>query len=305
MKKAMLTMALMALVYTLFGQQTHWTKADGFENNMNMSAVLYVDGTAQHLGQVEVGAFCGDECREATLPYDIDGEMVYLMTVSGNAGDVITFRLWDHQTDSELVYECLTLYSFVANEVVGEYPEWYPIHFTIPDAVYEIAATADPVEGGTVTGVGSYYQDAVAVLVATASEGYAFVNWTENGEVVSTEATYSFTVTCDRTLVANFEATTPPTPPTPPAPHELVITLNPGWNWISYLLTVEMPLEEAFESLTPNHGDMIKGQGSFSTYNAATGLWSGSLSTMVPGKGYIYFSNDTESKTFSYPAIGN
>ena len=136
MKKALMTWAFVMAIATLFAQQTHWTKAEGFENNMNMSAVLYVDGAVQHLGQVEIGAFCGDECREAILPYEIDGEQVYFLTISGSNGDVITFRLWDHQTDSELPYECATFYSFVANEVVGEYPEWYPIHFTIPDAVY-------------------------------------------------------------------------------------------------------------------------------------------------------------------------
>ncbi len=36
--------------------------------------------------------------------------------------------------------------------------------------------------------------------------GYAFVNWTENGTVVSTNPNYTFTVTGDRTLVANFAA---------------------------------------------------------------------------------------------------
>ena len=301
MKKAMITLAFVMAIATLFGQQTHWTKADGFENNMNMSAVLYVNGTVQHLGQVEIGAFCGDECREAMLPYEIDGEQVYLMTISGNAGDVITFRLWDHQTDSELDYECQTTYTFVANDVVGEYPEWYPIHFTSSVASFQITASTNPEEGGAVAGAGTYDSGATVTLTATASEGYAFVNWTENGAVVSTEATYSFTVTCDRVLVAHFELTDP----IGPNPNAVVITLDPGWNWISYLLTVETQVGEALVNLTPAHGDIIKGPGSFSTYNAATGLWSGSLSTMVPGKGYIYLSNDTESKTFTYPEIGN
>ena len=301
MKKAMITLAFVMAIATLFGQQTHWTKADGFENNMNMSAVLYVNGTVQHLGQVEIGAFCGDECREAMLPYEIDGEQVYLMTISGNAGDVITFRLWDHQTDSELDYECQTTYTFVANDVVGEYPEWYPIHFTSSVASFQITASTNPEEGGAVAGAGTYDSGATVTLTATASEGYACVNWTETGAVVSTEATYSFTVTCDRVLVAHFELTDP----IGPNPNAVVITLDPGWNWISYLLTVETQVGEALVNLTPAHGDIIKGPGSFSTYNAATGLWSGSLSTMVPGKGYIYLSNDTESKTFTYPAIGN
>ena len=34
--------------------------------------------------------------------------------------------------------------------------------------------------------------------------GYDFVNWTENGNMVSSDANYSFVVTGNRTLVANF-----------------------------------------------------------------------------------------------------
>ena len=67
-----------------------------------------------------------------------------------------------------------------------------------------IDATANPVEGGEVSGGGSYLEGAECTLTATASEGYTFTNWTENDEVVSTDATYTFAVNTDRTLVANF-----------------------------------------------------------------------------------------------------
>ena len=70
--------------------------------------------------------------------------------------------------------------------------------------VYSIEATPNPAEGGTVTGQGNYNSDATCTLTATPNEGYVFANWTENGTVVSTDASYSFTVTADRTLVANF-----------------------------------------------------------------------------------------------------
>ncbi len=295
MKKAMMTGVLVMLLTALFGQQTHWTKADGFENNMTMSAVLYVDGTAQHLDQVEIGAFCGEECREAMLPYDIDGEMVYFLTISGNTGEEITFRLWDHETDSELEYDCETTYSFVANDVLGEYPDWYSIQFATAVTNFEVAAVASLEEGGTVSGAGTYQEGATATLTATASEGYAFVNWTENDEVVSTEATYAFTVTGATTLVAHFEAATPP------SPGGFLLTIKPGWNWISYLLLEEMPLTTALENLSAGNGDMIKSQDGYSTYNASTGRWTGSLSAMIPGQGYIYLNKSSEVKTFSYP----
>lgn len=70
-----------------------------------------------------------------------------------------------------------------------------------------ITATANPPEGGTITGAGSYPIGSPASLTATANAGYGFVNWTENGTVVKTTATYSFTTTVDRTLVANFAQT--------------------------------------------------------------------------------------------------
>ena len=46
-------------------------------------------------------------------------------------------------------------------------------------------------------------------MVATANSGYKFTNWTENGTQVSTNAGYTFEVTSNRTIVANFEPSIP------------------------------------------------------------------------------------------------
>ena len=69
---------------------------------------------------------------------------------------------------------------------------------------YTINATADPTEGGTVSGAGSHNYNTTCTLTATANTGYTFVNWTCGSTVVSTNATYSFTVTGDTTYVAHF-----------------------------------------------------------------------------------------------------
>jgi hypothetical protein len=73
-----------------------------------------------------------------------------------------------------------------------------------------INATASPIGGGTVSGNGTYKYGETATLIATAntSENYYFVNWTEGGSVVSSIETYTFTVTNNRNLVANFEVET-------------------------------------------------------------------------------------------------
>ncbi len=73
-----------------------------------------------------------------------------------------------------------------------------------PATDYTISVTANPAEGGTATGGGTYQEGTSCTVNATANTGYDFLNWTENGNVVSTNANYTFTVTGDRTLVANF-----------------------------------------------------------------------------------------------------
>ena len=70
---------------------------------------------------------------------------------------------------------------------------------------YTVSATAT---NGTVSGTGAYQEGATATLTATPNTGYKFVNWTTGGVEVSTEATYSFPVTENVELVANFEAIT-------------------------------------------------------------------------------------------------
>lgn len=69
---------------------------------------------------------------------------------------------------------------------------------------YNVSATASPSAGGTVTGGGTLDCGSSCTLTATPATNYVFDNWTENGTVVSSNASYTFTVEGDRTLVANF-----------------------------------------------------------------------------------------------------
>lgn len=69
---------------------------------------------------------------------------------------------------------------------------------------YLIAAAESPPGSGSINNPGLYPQNSAAPLVAAPEAGFAFVNWTENGNVVSTNPNYTFTVTENRTLVANF-----------------------------------------------------------------------------------------------------
>lgn len=65
---------------------------------------------------------------------------------------------------------------------------------------YEITTSADPVEGGTVTGGGIYDYGSVATLAATPNEGYYFLCWNDGGG----SNPRHITVTGDATYTALF-----------------------------------------------------------------------------------------------------
>jgi hypothetical protein len=71
-------------------------------------------------------------------------------------------------------------------------------------ASFNISLVSNPVNGGTVTGGGTYNSNTPITVTATTNTGYTFMNWTESGNVVSTSPSYSFTVSSNRNLVANF-----------------------------------------------------------------------------------------------------
>jgi len=69
---------------------------------------------------------------------------------------------------------------------------------------YTVNLVAEPQEGGTVTGGGSYFFGVEATVTAQASDCYLFTGWYEDGLLVSESAEYSFTVDGDRELEAKF-----------------------------------------------------------------------------------------------------
>lgn len=69
---------------------------------------------------------------------------------------------------------------------------------------YFITLSASPTNGGSVSGGGTYNANSAVSVTATAAAGYTFSRWTEDGGQVSANATYPFTATASRNLVAVF-----------------------------------------------------------------------------------------------------
>ena len=122
-------------------------------------------------------------------------------TVTATANEGYTFTNW---IEGSTVVSTNASYTF---NVTGN--RTLVANFTVQaPTTYTVSVSANPEEGGTVTGGGTYEQDASCTVTATANEGYTFTNWTEDGNVVSTDDSYTFNVTNDRILVANFTVQT-------------------------------------------------------------------------------------------------
>ena len=114
------------------------------------------------------------------------------MTATANTG--YTFINW---TEGNEVVSTNATYTFT---VTGD--RTLVANFSLNS--YAISAVASPTAGGSVTGADTYNYGATATLTATPNTGYSFVNWTQGGVEVSTNPSYSFTVTEAADFVANF-----------------------------------------------------------------------------------------------------
>lgn len=122
------------------------------------------------------------------------------ITLNATANAGYRFQRW---TENGSAVSTANPYSFTASRnrtLVAQFVQVQTVN---------IAASASPAAGGSVSGGGNIEQGTSCTLRATANSGYRFVAWKENDSVVSTSATYTFTASANRTLVAEFEVYVP------------------------------------------------------------------------------------------------
>jgi hypothetical protein len=82
----------------------------------------------------------------------------------------------------------------------------------LPQA-YLVDTVVSPAASGTATGDGSFEPGTLVAIQATPTPGFRFLNWTENGDVVSTNSSHSFNIgDVNRSLIANFVIADVPSP---------------------------------------------------------------------------------------------
>ena len=100
---------------------THWhSDAHAYPYNMNVLAVVELDGEELHEGHYEVAAFADGECRgSASMMYiePIDRYMV-LLTISGDEAADLRFSLYDKETGTE--YYSSNVIGYQTDAIIGE-----------------------------------------------------------------------------------------------------------------------------------------------------------------------------------------
>ena len=146
MKRILTTLTLLlTLCPFVFGQTSsyHWTpNLSGYDNDLLLTSIVMIDGDmveTEGVGTYEIGAFCEGECRgtEKISLEIIKNQPYYLvfLFIAGDKGDVVTFRIYDHNNERELNYQCTTEIKLTKDGIVGTYLDPKPIEF------YSVAET--------------------------------------------------------------------------------------------------------------------------------------------------------------------
>ena len=266
-----------SLVANFTVEGNHWTPVDegSYPFFMTLYGVIQINGVEQTSNQLELGVFCGDECRGTAIASEFYLTHRYLteVNVNGDSGQQLTFKLYDHATLQELDLLPPDAITFTISGY-GTPVNPYILNFTSP---VDITATVDPDGAGTVTGTGEFGIGMFCTLTATANTGFQFLNWTLNSTVVSTSPAYTFTVTEEANYVAHFQ-------------HIHTRPLVSGWNWWStYIEQDGINGLEMLENSLGASGIRIQGKNTSVDYfeYQGTGYWYGALNAIANEQMYL------------------
>ncbi|MCJ7553083.1 MAG: ice-binding family protein [Ignavibacteriaceae bacterium] len=118
------------------------------------------------------------------------------VTVTATPNSGYTFTNWT-EGGIELTTNANYQFTIVGNRALVA-------NFEVGTTTYTVTLSSNPTAGGTTSGGGTFNSGSSVTVTATANSGYTFTNWIEDGTEVSTDSSYTFIITEDRTLVANF-----------------------------------------------------------------------------------------------------
>ncbi|MCR5326584.1 MAG: hypothetical protein K6E37_07560, partial [Bacteroidales bacterium] len=233
------------------------------------------------------------------------------MTIYGNelvGSQPLQFRLWQASTGRIFGLTPSPVVYFQSNSLVGLPPADPVLLSTSANEVQNldiregwnwISFNIEPNNGGVLNGLFFTAEPFVenTQIKSVATQQFAEwdgSNWSGSLNKVNYRHMYMFysymdhygTQVSGRRLANNSERT---------------INLYPGWNVFPYLLTSASSLTNAMADYIDNAGvgDIIKSQTQFAVFND-NDHWIGSLTTLVPGEGYLLYRNGNSIVPFTF-----
>ena len=294
--------------YTPTQYDYHWTvNVNQFGGDMTIIGVIQINGVEQENPALEIGAFCGTECRgRQMLTYysQIDRYQVLLM-LYGEDGDVFSFRLYNHENEEELLLGSENEVTFVTNATLGLPLDPYVFNFvskqtTTLNSGWSWYSTY--IEQGGIDGLEMIENSLgeAGLMIQSRNNGYveAFdynnsVVWYGTLNAIENEQMYKVHTNASCNVVMTGVSATMSNHP---------ITINSGWNWIGFPSGRNLNLNTALSGMTPEINDIIKGRNGYATYVSynENNTWYGTLNVLESGQGYMYLSNSETPKTLVY-----
>ena len=187
LKKLLLMSIALILVTSCSKEDAVEREAEIPEGKIPVKTEVIVDGVLQTntRASTEAGFTTGDGL------YD-EGDPVTVTAVANDGYELVKF--YDKSGDEK--YQDQSSYTFPA-----KIPQTFKAEFA---RKYTITVSASPTAGGTVSGGGKFRSGKTCTLTAAANAGYSFDGWYEGSTKLSSSASYSFTVSSNRTITGKF-----------------------------------------------------------------------------------------------------
>ena len=317
------------IVMKVRGEAPNWSvDPNAYENNMSIVGQIYINGILMSNSESILAAFIDDECRGVASPKQMRGAAYVPMSIYGTSmqqingvpadldrGRTVTFRLWDASTGIAYPDVSITMpdgtvtdtLTFDPTKNYGTFNE--PLIFTKTDLVEQhlalrkgwnwISLGVEPSKPK----VAAVFKDVTSweARLKDHDTGTAYCNgtyWAGTLKQVKANTMYKL-------LLTELEQSKDLPPYIVIKGQQIKLaetpdTLKKGWNWLPYTPATTMSIGEALAGANPKFGDQVKSQTAFAYYGPYG--WEGDLDALENGKGYLYMSTDTLTKTFVYPS---
>lgn len=290
------------------GDAPDWTvDTDKYEDHMNMVAQVIIDGIVSENPESKLAAFLGNECVGVAAPERSRGSYYVPMTIYGNNSvhkeQTVQFKFWDASTGE--TYTGMAVdpkVLFKKDSIKGSYT--YPVIITNTGELMQqlTASVGWNWLSFYVLPESNAINDVMNVNGLTKED--VFKNKTQvvyydgtgwnDGNLSEVNIGSMYKLKVQQPVVIEVSGIYN-------KPSETPVSLNYGWNWIGYTPTRTLEINQALGGTGAVEGDYIKSKTAFAIYGPYG--WEGNLKALEPGKGYMFFTQQMDAHTFTYPDV--